>query len=121
MMSLCAMLQIPISKAGVWVVMSLCAMLQIPISMGGVRAVGYLLRFLIQQGSNPSEAQDLASVLVRVSPTEICVCVCSVNFTYILVCCLFNLILFYIVSFLVQYYVVFSTFHFQYSKLTLIL
>ena len=51
--------------------MSLCAMLQIPISMGGVRAVGYLLRFLIQQGSNPSEAQDLASVLVRVSPSQL--------------------------------------------------
>ena len=47
------------------------------------------------------------------------VCLCSVNFMDILF--LLLLILFYIVSFLVHYYVVFSTFHFQYSKLTLIL
>ncbi|KAL8584753.1 hypothetical protein ACOMHN_035672 [Nucella lapillus] len=55
----------PLRSSLVHTVPLLAAADRIPISLGGVRAVGYLLRYLIQDGNAAAEAQSLASVLVK--------------------------------------------------------
>ncbi|KAL8584762.1 hypothetical protein ACOMHN_035681 [Nucella lapillus] len=55
----------PLRSSLVHTVPLLAAADRIPISLGGVRAVGYLLRYLIQDGNAAAEAQSLASMLVK--------------------------------------------------------
>ncbi|KAK7087777.1 stalled ribosome sensor GCN1-like [Littorina saxatilis] len=59
---LCAL---PLRSTVVKSVSQLATSDRVPICLGGVRAVGYLLRYLTQEGSSPAEAQELSVVLVK--------------------------------------------------------